>query len=41
MKKWTTTLLAKAKNNQITSDPRIQQGLYQVDKISRYGSAVH
>ena len=35
MKKWTTTLQVKAKNNQITSDPiRIQRGLYQVDSLS-------
>ena len=35
MKKWTTTLKVKAKNNQIMSDPiRIQRGLYQGDSLS-------
>jgi len=35
MKKWTTTLQVKAKNNQITSDSnRIQRGLYQGDSLS-------
>ena len=35
MKKWTSTLQVKAKNNQITSNPiRIQQVLYQGDGLS-------
>jgi hypothetical protein len=35
MKKWTTTLQVKAKNNQIVIDPiRIQRGLYQGDSLS-------
>ena len=35
MKKWTTTLQVKAKNNQIMSDPiRIQCALYQGDILS-------
>jgi hypothetical protein len=35
MKKWTTTLQVKAKNNKIMSDPiRIQRGLYQGDSLS-------
>jgi hypothetical protein len=35
MKKWTTALQVKVKNNQITSDPiRIQRGIYQGDSLS-------
>jgi hypothetical protein len=35
MKKWTTTLQVRVKNNQITSDPiRIQQGIYQGESLS-------
>jgi hypothetical protein len=35
MKKWTTTLQVKVKNNQITSDLiRIQRGTYQGDSLS-------
>jgi hypothetical protein len=35
MKKWTTTLQVKAKNNQITSDSiHIQRGIYQGDSLS-------
>jgi hypothetical protein len=42
MKKWTTTLQVKAKNNQIMSDPiRIQRGLYQGLVLARYGFALH
>jgi hypothetical protein len=35
MKKWTTTLQVRVKNNQITSDPiRVQRGIYQGDSLS-------
>jgi hypothetical protein len=35
MKKWTTTLQVKVKDNQIMSDPiRIRQGIYQGDSLS-------
>jgi hypothetical protein len=35
MKKWTTTLQVRVKNNHITSDPiRIQRGIYQGDSLS-------
>jgi hypothetical protein len=35
MKKWTTTLQVRVKNNQITSDPiRIQRGIYQGESLS-------
>jgi hypothetical protein len=35
MKKWTTTLQVRVKNNQITSDPiRVQRLIYQGDTLS-------
>jgi len=35
MKKWTTALQDKAKNNRIMSDPiRVQRGIYQWDSLS-------
>jgi hypothetical protein len=42
MKKWTTNLQVKVKNNQITNDPIcIQRGIYHGVVLAHYGFTLH